>query len=1189
MPIELKRSTTSVASPPHALTHEEGGSDEINLDGLQGTPLIINGQPEMSVFDEEVVGGHRSLIDNAVGDVPQASDGFIEGEQFGVEFDLLSGTASAEFDSDVPRTGRFTLRINAPSSSSAVCALPKNSPSIVDLANFPIGSNQKFKITLPIKTENVGTDAVYFDLLQYDDDGIAGTLIESNKFSGDSVFSLAFAEFTTDIDAAYIRIRCHNLGNTSESNAWFDLNSLKIEKVEEVTGIDASVSQALQGLEGRVRESILISQNIHSAAQNIFAGEKIGQKFTVTEDGVISKISQYISLGGIGAGNLTMRVYEWNTDYATTVAGSVVAESTLNNGFHVSGTTYYDFIIPFLVTSIVYFFELEASGGDVGNYYGIVRQGSGNPYAGGSFWINGVEAVDMDARFQIFFSKNSKNISVSVNGVETKYEKELLKGMIVDFKNNKIIYSPQEAGNYLVDVFETDVIDERQLFYNTGTEFYHSVLGINSGSYFTQKFDLDYNVGKIKIAGELFWINAEFSLDNTNWETLLDESSGVSTTYEVNKEINGKLFYVRFTKTNLSATARIGRTATGPYHIEMDIIDSIPRGLTYPTFEVISDTLVGILAIPADRIEFDATTYENPSVVFKNGSNVVLLQSLPYGKWADIMELIIDEAGDNTTPATLTHGQQFLFTADDVIPVSYGVSMDYNSIYTSVNEDSKEVKITYKTIWESISTQITNLHGRIKKIEEISKSKIPSNDVTVYSSSDLPEPLDLNDGIGMAHRLEAGKNYRIDGFVQISFPISFSGSNPTGSIALWGPGELKYTGTGKMFRANANANVLSFGVFFLELNGNNTADLFDVQGVAFLNLFFSGCSDFLELGDVIGIGSPSGFFSIDRSILSGFTKKLNISGFAINYFIGAAFTYSAPISDSIIRISGTMTSTVFQNCQFIPLAGDSAFDFDSALIGFVNISITNVIDDYGGIQFKAGSLDYSDPNIRCHHNGKIPNSVVTASITLQDNTSETVVRNTNEWRTVAGITVERYLERVVMTNDSELTFTNLEEQRGSIDVFFGANVTGGGTKDLEFSIFKNTGDVGSITAFVDAGGGLVTITSASHGLSDDEYIKIVGAVSAGYNSDFIVSNVTLNTFDVELVFVADDATGSWFEMAIVDGSAMPRQTSATAGSVAVKASISSVAGDIFDVRTMNTSDSTNIIVSTMQLGALFAS
>ena len=65
----------------------------------------------------------------------------------------------------------------------------------------------------------------------------------------------------------------------------------------------------------------------------------------------------------------------------------------------------------------------------------------------------------------------------------------------------------------------------------------------------------------------------------------------------------------------------------------------------------------------------------------------------------------------------------------------------------------------------------------------------------------------------------------------------------------------------------------------------------------------------------------------------------------------------------------------------------------------------------------------------------------------------------------------------------------------------------------------------SITAFADAGGGQVTVTSAAHGLSNSITVNISGTTN--YNGNFTTSNVTTDTFEITDTWVADDATGTW--------------------------------------------------------------
>ncbi len=64
----------------------------------------------------------------------------------------------------------------------------------------------------------------------------------------------------------------------------------------------------------------------------------------------------------------------------------------------------------------------------------------------------------------------------------------------------------------------------------------------------------------------------------------------------------------------------------------------------------------------------------------------------------------------------------------------------------------------------------------------------------------------------------------------------------------------------------------------------------------------------------------------------------------------------------------------------------------------------------------------------------------------------------------------------------------------------------------------------SITAFADAGGGQITVTSAGHGLSNNTRIEITG--TSDYDDEYNISNVDADAFEITDTFVATD-TGTW--------------------------------------------------------------
>jgi hypothetical protein len=65
----------------------------------------------------------------------------------------------------------------------------------------------------------------------------------------------------------------------------------------------------------------------------------------------------------------------------------------------------------------------------------------------------------------------------------------------------------------------------------------------------------------------------------------------------------------------------------------------------------------------------------------------------------------------------------------------------------------------------------------------------------------------------------------------------------------------------------------------------------------------------------------------------------------------------------------------------------------------------------------------------------------------------------------------------------------------------------------------------AITAYADATGGKVTVTSAGHGLVDGDEVYV--SDSDHYDGNYKVSGCATNTFVIEAVWSGDDATGNW--------------------------------------------------------------
>lgn len=79
------------------------------------------------------------------------------------------------------------------------------------------------------------------------------------------------------------------------------------------------------------------------------------------------------------------------------------------------------------------------------------------------------------------------------------------------------------------------------------------------------------------------------------------------------------------------------------------------------------------------------------------------------------------------------------------------------------------------------------------------------------------------------------------------------------------------------------------------------------------------------------------------------------------------------------------------------------------------------------------------------------------------------------------------------------------------------------TGDIFHLMQFNFATIKDITGFADAGGGQITVSCASHGLSNGDSITIYG--TSGYNGTYTVSNVAADTFRVTKAYVAGDSTG----------------------------------------------------------------
>ncbi len=127
--------------------------------------------------------------------------------------------------------------------------------------------------------------------------------------------------------------------------------------------------------------------------------------------------------------------------------------------------------------------------------------------------------------------------------------------------------------------------------------------------------------------------------------------------------------------------------------------------------------------------------------------------------------------------------------------------------------------------------------------------------------------------------------------------------------------------------------------------------------------------------------------------------------------------------------------------------------------------------------------------------------IVTARQFVEDGTGRGLLTQT--W--------DLYLDKFPVKNYIEIPFGNLQSV---------TSIKYKDTDGVETNMAK------TITAFAASGTSPATktqVTSAAHGFLDGDVVSISGTTS--YNGGWEISNVATNTFDILMVFVADDATG----------------------------------------------------------------
>lgn len=192
-----------------------------------------------------VKGGVIRVIDSATGDIARTSAGWIEDEKYGWYVYQIAAGFSAEFDSAVTRTGKFTIKLSQTTTSgnAVVSSIADATPSVIisSISRYliPIKPSTHYRLRCYAKTNNANTNGVYLSVETWKSDWSGKVEYVSNKLSGTNDWTLLTCDFTSGANQELASILLRNQVPGNISDAWFDVNGPEFF-LEEVSKINNS-------------------------------------------------------------------------------------------------------------------------------------------------------------------------------------------------------------------------------------------------------------------------------------------------------------------------------------------------------------------------------------------------------------------------------------------------------------------------------------------------------------------------------------------------------------------------------------------------------------------------------------------------------------------------------------------------------------------------------------------------------------------------------------------------------------------------------------------------------------------------------------------------------------------------------------------------------------------------------------
>jgi len=326
--------------------------------------------------------------------------------------------------------------------------------------------------------------------------------------------------------------------------------------------------------------------------------------------------------------------------------------------------------------------------------------------------------------------------------------------------------------------------------------------------------------------------------------------------------------------------------------------------------------------------------------------------------------------------------------------------------------------------------------------------------IVINSPSDLPTPIDLGDGLGLAYRLEG--LYSFGNSMTLGYPIAptaTASANLNENLIDGNLLSLTYSGSGAFIRANTTNYWNTLIVDKVSTYGDSGNAFIDLNGTGaqLLSIFSTSINGFGSLGEI----NAQNIFQTRSVNFNTFTTGLTMTNNVVNIIAFTVSSTVAPIGGSHFNIFGANFSTGFHMSQFIPIAGDSIINIHSGYTGYVDISSINVVTAYGGTPFSPTGLDQTNNQILASNNRNIPNSKSQGWMYLSAITNQDLVADTPEL--ITGTTLGNGLNEN-FTHDgilNKLTYIGIEDFSGFITATIHTNGTGAVDRTFRFIVYKN--------------------------------------------------------------------------------------------------------------------------------------